>query len=256
MSSGITNDPTSRAPVKDSLVAEYTLSLSDHHALDMFVYDTVLCRAFAFRLRFYAKHLLVGGVWSAFTALIVWGLVKALDAAGPLLGRDPRVPLWLGCGSALFVFAIVLISLIPGCFQHRYTRNANSAHFWVARRAQVQVGVLRCPQQYRVVLTPEGFTETTMYRETGVVVEIAEHKETRVRWAAVTSIDATPEHAFFKVKDKGWLNLPQSAFADEASFHAFVDMARSYREAALLANAPVGFPLTLPDTTITGELPV
>jgi hypothetical protein len=108
MSSGITNDPTSRARVKDSLVAEYTLSLADHHALDMFVYDTVLCRAFAFRLRFYAKHLLVGGVWSAFTAAIVWGLVKALDAVGPPLGRDPRVPLWLGCGSALLVFAIVL----------------------------------------------------------------------------------------------------------------------------------------------------
>jgi len=117
-------------------------------------------------------------------ALIVWGLIKLLASVESPPRHDPRIPLWAGLGASPFVFALVLISVIPGHFKHRYARRTNSERFWLARRAQLQVGVLRCPQQYRVVLTPEGFTETTTYRETGVAVEISEHKVTRGWWAA------------------------------------------------------------------------
>ncbi len=115
----------------------------------------------------------------------------------------------------------------------------------------MQASLIHPARRYRVELTPQGFTETTDHRETGIAVEINEHKETRVWWVAVGRIDVTDEHAFFTITDKGYLLLPRSAFATDASFRDFVDVARNYREAARLALAP---PVELPrpqETRIT-----
>jgi hypothetical protein len=247
MASGITNNPILPAPVGCPLSIEYTLELSDHLALDMFLFDTVIRKRLRFRLEFYGVNgLLWGTIGAATSGVLWWGLVKVLDPS-----VDPFTPRIAGYAGALIVFAATLITLLPSSFLHQRVRSANEKRFGQARRAQIRAGILRCPQRYRVVLMPEWFAETVEFHETGIAVEIAEHKETRVWWVAVTGIDMAQEHAFFSVKDKGYLILPRAAFADEASFRLFVDMARSYREAARVVPAPRPELSPPPDMRIT-----
>jgi hypothetical protein len=246
MASGITNNPILSAPVDCPISVEYTLELADHLALDMFLFDTVIRKSTRFRIEFYGIRLLSGAVWASMAALKLGGFVKAWDPSA-----DPFTPRLAGFAGGLIVFAYVLIGLLPRSFLHKGVRSANEERFRQARRVQLQAGILRYPQRHRVVLTPEGFTETVEFHETGIAVEITEHRKTRVWWAAVVSVDATAEYAFFNVKDKGYLVLPRTAFVDEASFRVFVDMARSYREAARAIPTPR---LELPapqDTRIT-----
>lgn len=251
MASGITTTPLVSALAGLPLSVEYSLSLADYHALDMFRYD-VMRKSMRFQLKFYTVWLIEGGAGAAIIGLMMWGVLKVLSSA--LQPIDAHVPLRAGGGAALLAFSIVLIGMVPGSFLHRMVRNGNEKRFRQARRTQLRVGLLRYPQRYRVVLTPEGFTETVTYCETGIAIEINEQKETRVWWAAVTDIDIAAEHAFFTVKDKGWLILPRAAFADEASFRVFVDTARSYRGAPYRAPAPAPQSLAAPDTRIAGEL--
>jgi hypothetical protein len=233
MASGITNNLILPAPVDCPLSVEYTLELSDHLALDMFRFDTLIRKSTRFRIEFYGTHLVFGAAMAALAGVLLWGFVKALDRS-----VDPLIPRLAGYAGVLMVFAAVLIELLPNSISHKWVRAGNEKRFRQARRAQLQAGIIRHPQRYRVVLTPEWFTETSEFHETGIAVEITEHKETRVWWVAVTSIDVAKEHAFFHVKDKGYLILPRAAFADEACFRLFVDMARSYREAARTMPAP------------------
>ena len=249
MASGITTTPLVSALAGLPLSVEYTLEVADRLALDMFLFDTVIRKRLRFRIKYYGTYLLVGVVLGTIIGVLVWGLVKVWNRS-----VDPLPPLFAGCTSALGVFLTVLIGLFPGSSLHKVDRSAQEKRFRQVRRVQLRAGLLRYPQRCRVVLTPEWFTETVEFRETGIVVEINEHKETRVWWAAVTDIDIAAEHAFFTVKDKGWLILPRAAFVDEASFRVFVDTARSYRDAAYRTPAPVPQPLAARDTRIAGEL--
>ncbi|HWG44299.1 MAG TPA: hypothetical protein VN688_16090 [Gemmataceae bacterium] len=249
MASSITNTLMTSSRMDYPLSVEYSLSLADHHALDMFRYDKILRKSARFRLKFYGQCLLEGGVGAAIIGLMLWGLFKAIGSVLPLI--DPLVPLRLGCGTALLYFLVILLGMIPDSFLHRKARKINDKRFWQARLAQLQAGLLRYPQCYRVVLTPEWFTETVSYQETNIAVAIIERKETRVWWTTVARIDVTAEHAFFIVRDKGNLVLPRTAFAEEATFLTFVDTARAYREAALLKSAPKRHLPPSPNTGIT-----
>jgi hypothetical protein len=226
MASGITNNPRLAPSVDDPLSVEYTLELSDHLALDMFLFDTVIRKSSRFRIKFFAAYLLMGSILTIVSAVVWWGTTEVLFTA-PLAG-------YVGF---LIVFAAGFGLLLPSGPLHQSVRSAQENRFKRARRLQLQFGLFRCPQHYRVVLAPEWFTETTDFRETGSAVEITERKETRVWWVAVASIDVVGEHAFFAVKDKGYLILPQAAFADKAIFGAFVEMARTHRETAQRAPA-------------------
>jgi hypothetical protein len=94
-------------------------------------------------------------------------------------------------------------------------------------------GFFHTRRRDRVVLTETGFIETNDLQDDLVAgVEITDHKETRVAWSAVASIDVTDEYAFFTVTDRGYLILPRDVFADSESFRQFVDAARRYREGA------------------------
>ncbi|HEY7311176.1 MAG TPA: YcxB family protein [Gemmataceae bacterium] len=249
MASGITTTPLVSALAGFPLSVEYTLEVADRLALDMFLYNTVIRKRWRFRIKYHVTYLLVGVILGTILGVLVWSGVTIWNRSG-----DPVPALFAGCASGLGVFLAVLIGLLPGSSLHKIDRAAQEKRFRQVRHRQLRAGLLRYPQRCRVALTPEWFTETVEFRETGIAVEINEHKETRVWWTAVTGIDIAAEHAFFTVKDKGWLILPRAAFADEASFRAFVDTARSYRDAAHRAPAPVPPPLAAPDTRIAGEL--
>jgi hypothetical protein len=262
MSSGITNNPIAPAAPESQLAVEYTLSLSDHHALQMFEFDQVTRKSTRFQLRFYTINLLQGAALALFLGGMLWGLFFAIGTvASNYRKAEPEMDSWALLRycfgfSAAAIFAIWGIGMIPGSFLHIGNRRLNAKLFWKALRLQLQAGILHYPSRYRVVVTSQGFTETVSYRETAVAVEITEHKETRVGWVAVTRIDIAGEHAFFYVKDKGWLILPRAAFASEVSFLAFVDTAGKYREAAQLAPAPSTQLRAAPETRLTDELSV
>jgi hypothetical protein len=257
VASGITNHPKNLASLEGALAVEYTLRLSDHHALQMFQFDHIIRKSTPFRLRFYTINLLQGAAVALFVGGIPWGLLSAIGTLarhyrGAATGDSWALFRFCFGFAAASIFAIWGIGMIPGSFIHIRNRQRNSRLFWRALRLQLQAGILHYPSRYRVVLTSQGFTETVSYRETDVAMEITEHKETRVGWVAVTRIDIAGEHAFFCVKDKGWLILPRAAFESEVSFLAFVDTARKYREAAHLAPAPLTQLPVTPEARITG----
>jgi hypothetical protein len=245
MASGITTTPIASALAGLLLSVEYTLEVADRLALDMFLFDTVIRKSWRFRIKYHASYLMIGAALGAIVGVLVWG---SMIIWNPSL--EPFRPRLAGCLGALGMFTVVLIGLLPGSSLHQLDRSAQEKRFRRMRHAQLRAGVLRYPQRYHVALTPEWFTDIVEFRETGIAV----HQETRVWWVAVTSIDVAGEHAFFTVKNKGgYLILPRRAFADEASFLAFVDTARSYREAARLAPAPVAEQLAPRDTRIRWE---
>jgi hypothetical protein len=227
MASSITDKPTLLATGHLPQSVEYTLELSDYSALDMFIFDTVIRKNPIFLIKSSGMLLLIGSISALVSGVLWWGSTS-----------DPFTARLAGYAGFLIVFVAVLSLMLPSSPLHKMVRSANEKRFKRARRAQLQFRIIRCPQRYRVILAPEWFTETTDFRETGIAVEITEHKETRAWWVAVTSIDVVGEHAFFTVKDKGYLILPQVAFADQASFLAFVEMARDYRDAALAKTSP------------------
>lgn len=233
MASGITSNPSLSVPGGCPLAVEYTLELSDHLALDMFLYDKVLRKRVRFRIEFYGSILLCSVTGALLAGFLSWSSILVLDQSA-----DPFTARVAGYAGSVILFVAILSLMLPNSPLHKSVRTKNEKRFRRAKRLLLQHGMLRCPQRYRVVLTPEWFTETTDFYEKGIAVEITEHKEIRVWRVAVTSIDVAGENAFSAVKDKGWLNLPRKVFTSAADFHAFVELARSYREAALRATTP------------------
>lgn len=247
MASGITDNPMRPASADYPLSVEYTLELSDFDALDRFNYDRVLSRQLRFRIAFYAGHLLFGAILAIFLGMIVGAFSLHPRTEGPSSFLSYLKAI---CITALSLFAIVLIGLLPKSFFHRIARATNLARLHRARRGQVILGVINTSRHYQVVMTAEWFTETTEYRDTDIAVEVSERKETRVWWSAVASIDVREERAFFTVTDKGYLILPQRAFRDKESFDQFIALARTFHEDARRDRAPVPEPPP-PDERIT-----
>lgn len=217
-SSAFTNEPIRPRGNDAALTAEYAFQLEDHLALTMFFYDKN--RAESRRgTRFWLRRVFpVASIVSAYTYASTVGLLperrwQSLLALGVL-----------GC-----VVAIVLDTLWPGGLFSGIRRSYHQGRMMQLIRAGRSVGLYNPRQWNRVILSEEGFIEHNDLREHAEGVEIIEHKETHVSWSAVTDIDLTDEHAFFSVKDKGWLILPRHAFAEEADFLAFVETARRYR---------------------------
>ncbi|MHB1426091.1 MAG: hypothetical protein ACYC3I_23250 [Gemmataceae bacterium] len=233
MASNYTDDSLPQAESAGSLAVEYTLTVSDCHALDMFLFDTIVSKQLRFRVKFYARNALVGAFVSILGGLLMWGMAIVVTSTN---GPDQYA---VGCIVAFLSFAGVLIGFLPGSFIYKINRRLNEKRFWRHRRLMLQTGLLKAQQNCRVVLTPEGFTEALNSCEASDAVEITESKITKVSWLAVSSIDVTDEHAFFQIENTslsftkpGYLVLPRLAFDNEASFRAFVNTALSNREAA------------------------
>lgn len=231
MASDSTDDSPVLAESDDSLAVEYTLTLADSHALYMFQFDTILRKQMRFRLQFYAVGVLKGVFLSALVGLLGWGVTV------PLSSTNGRLEFALGCVGAFINLAVWLIGLIPGSFHHKSVRRWNEKRFWRALKQLRQMGIKPAEQSCRVVLTPEGFTETLESHEASDSIEITQSKVTKVAWLAVSRIEVTEKYAFFTVENanvsfssQGTLVLPRLAFDNEASFREFVDRALSYRD--------------------------
>ncbi len=252
MASNSTQDCLSRAESDGSSAVEYSLYLSDYHALDMFLYDTILRKQVGFRLRFYVANALVGAVISVLGGVLVRG--AAIFLAGTSVPRASDI----GGLAALLFFTVMLIGFLPGGFWHEAARRTYEERFWRHRHRLLRRGLQKSRQNCRVVMTAEGFTECLQSREASGEVEIMEGKLSKVSWLAVSSIDVTARHAFFRVEKAnlyfttpGYLILPRLAFDSEASFHGFVDRARVYRDAAYQEAATSFSSRTPRDTRIT-----
>lgn len=252
MSSGCTDDSRPQTANDSSFAIEYTLSLSDYHACYVFQYDTILIKQPSFRLRFYAAGALKGVLMSVLVGLVIWG------GTVPLSSTNSRLEFAFGCVGAFINLAFWLIGLIPGSFFHKSNRRWNEKRFWRTLQRQCQMGIKPAHQNCRVVLTTEGFTETLESRTASAAVELTESKRTKVDWLTVSSIELTDKYAFFTVENadvsftkQGFLILPRLAFVNEASFREFVNMARSYRDAAhRTATASLALPIPC-DSRIT-----
>ena len=73
---------------------------------------------------------------------------------------------------------------------------------------------------YRLELTPRG------------VNQAGPNREVRVRWAGVNAIVAEPAVTYFDLGASGQIVVPRRAFVDDASYWAFVRLAREYKAAA------------------------
>lgn len=236
----------------DSCAVEYTLTLSDFHALDMFLFDTVLSKQLRFRLKFYGINTLLGAFLPALCGLIVWG------AAVILTSTNGPVEIGVGCLAFLSILSPVLVGLLPGGYYDKKVRRVNEKRFWRHRERLLRVGLLKSKQTCRVLLTPEGFTETLVAHEKSDAVEITESKTTKVLWVAVSNIAVMEDYAFFTVENagvsfttQGFLVLPRLAFVNETSFREFVSRAQHYRE-AVFQTATAALPLRPPrDSRIT-----
>ncbi len=95
MTTGIMNHSTGQPPSGNPLVIEYTLTLSDYHALDMFLYDNVLRKRARFRFEFYGTWLLQAAALGAVMGLMVWGILKAEGTVpsevAPFLPSEPAM---------------------------------------------------------------------------------------------------------------------------------------------------------------------
>jgi hypothetical protein len=238
MTSSFTDQPTFRSGAEDACAITYRLALADHHALDLFLfyhYPPIRKRV---RRVFYGFMLLYGSLFAAFWGLVAGGVVWLLASISPepfLLSADQ-----VGVRLTLVVFGIWLCGLIPGSLLHRLFRRKIDERFWRYRRTQLRQGVFNYHPRHRLVLTPEGLSETSESHDASASVMITESKVTTVRWTSVTSIDVTDQHAFFTIAEAsqsfsqpGFLILPRAAFAREDDFQAFLDMARRHRDAAL-----------------------
>lgn len=246
-----TDDSVLQAPSDGPFAIEYSLTLSDHHALSMFLFDTILRKQLRFRLRSYAVMAFKAALLPVLCGLIVWVHTISRPANALLM-------LALVFVAGLLFYIVWLIELIPGSFLDTSTRRRIERHYWRTLQRQWQLGIRNAEQNCRVVLTPEGFTETLDSHEKSNVVEIVESKVTNVDWLAVSSIEVTDNYAFFTVENacvsftnQGFLVLPRLAFDNETRFLEFVNAARSFRDAALRkATASRAFP-TPRDSRIT-----
>ncbi|HWG44298.1 MAG TPA: hypothetical protein VN688_16085 [Gemmataceae bacterium] len=240
-SDAFTNEPKRPTAKSGSLTVEYLLHPEDHLALFMFIYDKARAERRS-GARFWIKRIL------SLTSIL------AAYAYALGLGMSMREP-WqsLICLMVLgFVVFCLLDTFWPSGLFSGFFRSIHQKQMMQMIRNGMHMGLLFNPErQDRVVMTEQYFIESNDLREDIPYpgVEITEHKETWVWWSAVSSIDVTEGYAFFTVTESGYLILPQTAFADEATFHAFVDTARDYREAALLTPAPR---LSLPPSPNTG----
>lgn len=227
------DDSVLEAESDDSLTVEYTLALADSHALSMYLFDTILRKQLRFRLIFYTVNTFKGALLSVVVGLILWA------ATTPFSSTNGRVEFALGCGAAVLNFAVWMIGLIPGSFIHKDVRRWNEKRFWSTLQQQCQMGIRNAEQNCRVVLSPEGFTETLESHSASHAVEITECKATKVDWLAVSKIEVTDKYAFFTVENagasftqQGYLVLPRLAFDNETSFREFVSRALSFRDTA------------------------
>jgi hypothetical protein len=241
-SNAFTNEPKRPTPNFGSPTVEYVLHLEDHLALDMFMYDKV--RAEKRRTpRFWAKRFL-----SLTSILAAYAYVLGL-------GMSIEEPWQSLMSLAVLGFSIVCLldTFWPRGLFSGFFRSVYQGRMTRLIRTVQHAGPFNPKWRRRVVMTEHFFIESNDFWEDtpNLGVEITEHKETRVEWRAVSSIDVTVTHAFCNVTEKGYLILPCAAFADEASFMDFVDTARSYRKAAGAMPAPRPELSTPSDTRIT-----
>jgi hypothetical protein len=239
-SDAFTNNLRRLSGTANASTIEFNLHLEDHLALYMFAYDTA--RAARRAARYWGGSFLQAA--SSMAVIVLYLTASVLN--------DERWRLIARIGVLMFLALYLLYYLEPGRLFAGFTRSFYQRKMTRLLRDGQQGGLYSSKRRDRVVMTEHYFIETNDLQDTSTsAVEISEHKETRVEWSAVSSIDVTAEHAFFTVTDRGYLVLPRKAFADEASFLAFVDMALAYREAALLTPAPeVNLP-PAPNTGIT-----
>jgi hypothetical protein len=228
-SHAFTAEPKRLEETDAPLAVEYRLFMEDHLALLMFVYDKARAEARRGVWFWVTRSLSLAGAIPAF----VYALTARLLPEGP-------GTLLIALAVMGFVVVVLLDTILPGGLLFAFFRPVHQGRMMLWIRAGRRVGLYNPRRRDRLVLTEEGFIESNDLEENAGGVENIEHKETRVRWSAVSSIDVTGEHAFFNVKDRGHLILPRFAFATEGSFRSFVDMARGYWEADRLAPA---FPL-------------
>lgn len=215
-SDAFTNNPARPRGAADESTIEYNLLLEDHLALFLFGYD--LARA--------ARR--SGGLFHGLCSVAVIALTLTLSVL-----ENERWRHILSIGLLVFLALYLLHYLRPGRLFDGVSRSFYEGRMRRLIRENQRVGLYNPRRHDRVVMRADCFIESNdLYDDFTSGVAITEHRETRVEWSAVSRIDMLGEHAIFTVVERGYLILPRRAFADEASFLAFVGRAKRYQEAA------------------------
>lgn len=235
-SDAFTNNPGRPRGAADDSTIEYNLLLEDHLALFVFAHD----RARAARGS--------GGLVHGLCSMAVIALTLALSVL-----ENERWRHLLSIGLLLFLALYLLHYLHPGRLFDGVNRSFYEGRMRRLIQEDQRVGLYNPRRHDRVVMMADCFIETNdLYDDSTPGVALTEHRETRVNWSAVSRIDMLGEHAIFTVVERGYLILPRRAFADEASFLAFVERAKRYQEAAQKSPAALPLPQSRSDGAFFG----